>query len=229
MDIVIPLAKSRIDHLDLRYVLRSLEAFTAHGDIYLIGEKPKWVNNVHHVPFSDNPKKEWKERNIFLKTQEAFKYTDTFFFMNDDHVLLAPIILENYPNYYKGTCYESMLKNSTHYRATMNQTRKWLEAHGYEDLNFDGHCPVIMEKEHFKQVSSYDWDVKFGYGMKSLYCAGLEGTFMPDAKIHQHVSFDQAAAKCTGRHVISFTDAAIKSGMRQYLDTILPHKSKYER
>jgi len=229
MDIAIPLGKSKINHLDLRYVLRSIEKFTEAGDVYIIGEKPKWIKNIKHVPMLDSPHKEYKELNIFLKTYEAFEYTDRFLFMNDDHVLLQPVDIENYPNYYKGTCYESMLKNASSYRQTMNQTKKWLAANGFPDLNYDGHCPLIMEKGHFnKRFEAVNWDVKFGYGMKSIYCAGLEGEHMPDVKISKRVDYDQAAHYCNDRHVVSFTDAAIKTGLAPYLDKILPHKSKYE-
>lgn len=228
LDIVIPLGKSRTDYLDLRYTLRGIEKFTTHGDIYIIGEKPNWITGVKHIAAGDHPNKEWKERNIYLKVCMAFEHTDRFLFMNDDHILLEPVDIENYPNYYKGTCYQSMLKNASNYRQTMNQTRKWLEAHGYPDLNFDGHCPLVMGKEQFKQLAWYEWRTPFGYGMKSLYCAGLDGIYMEDGKISTQVTFKEAEARCQGRHVISCTDAAIKTGLGEYLKTILPDKSRYE-
>jgi hypothetical protein len=229
MDIVIPLGNSRIDYLDLKYTLRAVEKFTEAGEVYLIGQKPKWVTNVWHIPFDDDPRKEFKERNIFLKTQEAFKYADRFLFMNDDHVLLQSTDIENYPNYFKGTCYESMLKNNSHYRGTMNHTRKWLESNQHPDLNFDGHCPVILEKGRFERtVATADWSVPYGYGMKSLYCAGLRANYMPDCKLHKKLSYGEAVRATSLRHVISFMDAAVKSGLGQYFNNILPLKSKYE-
>lgn len=229
MDIVIPLGKSKINHLDLRYVLRSIEKFTDVDGIYIIGERPKWIKGVRHIGTEDNPQKEYKERNIYYKTRNAFGHINRFLFMNDDHVFLEPVDIENYPNYYKGTCYQSMLNNNTNYRQTMNQTKKWLESNGFLDLNYDGHCPVIFERERFiGTMDKVDWHQKFGYGMKSIYCAGLEGEHMPDAKISKRVDFDQAAHYCGDRHVISFTDAAIKTGLQPYLDKILSHKSKYE-
>ena len=229
LSIVIPLGKSKINHLDLRYALRSIEKFTEAGDVYIVGERPKWITGVNHLQLADNPRKEFKERNILLKTQAAFEHTDRFLFMNDDHVLLQSVDVENYPNYYKGSCYQSMLNNNTSYRATMNQTKKWLERNDFIDLNYDGHCPIILEKELFSsRMGTMDWDVKFGYGMKSIYCAGLQGEHMQDVKISKRVDFDQAAHYCGDRHVISFTDAAIKTGLGTYIDEILPYKSKYE-
>jgi hypothetical protein len=230
IDIVIPLGKSKINHLDLRYALRSIEKFTEAGDIYINGERPKWIKGVEHIFIADDPRKEYKERNIFLKTKQAFLYTDRFLFMNDDHVFLEPTDIENYPNYYKGTCYESMQKNSSNYRQTMNQTRKWLDMNGYPDLNYDGHCPIIFKKKRFSvRTDRLDWNTPFGYGMKSIYAAGLEGEHMSDCKIHERIAFDQAAQRCEGRHVVSFMDGAVKTGLGEYFEKLLPFKSKYER
>lgn len=229
MDIVIPLGKSRIDFLDLRYVLRSIDKFTTPRDIYIVGEKPKWLTGVKHISDVDNPNKQWKERNIYHKTVTAFAHTGKFMFMNDDHVFIQETDIENYPNYYKGTCYLSMLKNGSHYRQTMNQTKKWLEGNGYTDINFDGHCPIIFEKERFfNTVDKVDWSKPYGYGMKSIYAAGLDGVHMPDCKMHTALTFKEAEQRCQDRHVISFTDGAIKSGLGEYLKTIFPNKSKYE-
>ncbi len=231
MDIVFPLGKSKTNHLDLRYALRSIEKFApAAGDIYVVGERPKWIQNVKHIQCADDPRKEWKERNIYLKVLSVFHYTERVCLFNDDYTLLQSVDLDVYPNYYKGTCYGSMLKNNTSYRQTMNQTKKWLASKGHPDISYDGHCPLIMEKERFlENVASADWqNTQYGFGMKSLYCAGLTGEYMDDVKISVRIDFDQAIQKCEGRHVISFTDAAIKTGLREYFDTFLGEKSKYE-
>lgn len=229
MDIVIPLGNSKINYLDLRYVLRGIEKFTAPSDIYIIGQKPTWITGVKHIPFPDNPKKEYKERNIYNKTREAFYHTEQFLFMNDDHVFLRDTDINTYPNYYKGTCYQSMLKNNSHYRGTMNHTKKWLEAKGFPDLNYDGHCPLIIENSQFKQVRNADWGIPFGYGMKSIYCAGLKGEHRPDVKMYQKLSCPEAIAQCHDQHVVSFTDAAIKTGLGEYFEFLFPNPSKYEK
>lgn len=229
LDILIPLGKSKIDYLDLRYALRSLDKFTEHGDVYIVGEKPAWVKGVKHIEFSDSPRKEHKERNICLKAYAGFEYTKRYLFMNDDHFFLEETDIGNYPNYYKGTCYESMKRNNSHYRQTMNQTRRWLDKNGHEDKNFDTHCPAIMEEERFfSTVYQADWSVPYGYGMKSLYCAGLEGIFMPDKKLHGQLTYQEAKNACEGRHVISCMDGALKTGLGEYLRELLPNKSKYE-
>ena len=230
MDIVIPLTTSKINYLDLRYVLRSVEKFTQAAEVIIIGEKPEWLTNVTHIRAEDAPGKEWKERNIYRKTCLAFKDLEEFLFMNDDHIFLSDTDIVSYPYYYKGTCYESMLNNNTHYRATMNHTRKWLEARGVEAKNFDGHCPIVFKRLRFTNImNQVNWEVPFGYGMKSLYCEGMEGEFLQDKKLHKQLTQAQAAEACRGRHIVSCADGAMKTGLKDYLQTILPHKSKYER
>jgi hypothetical protein len=236
MDIVIPVTKSRTDYLDLRYCLRSFEKFGAGlGNVYIIGEKPSWIKNIIYVSYPDTSGEAWKERNIAEKTGAACQIpelSDDFIFTNDDHVLIKKVDLANYPYYYKGTCYESMLKNKSKYRATMNHTRKWLESNGNEDFNADGHCPIIFNKEKF--ISTFAdkmWDVPYGYGMKTIYCAknNVSLEFMKDCKFHTKITKADAMLYSSGRHVISFADAALKTGVREFLEEILPNKSIYER
>lgn len=232
MKIAIPLTKSKTNFLDLRYALRSVEKFTNATGIILIGEKPNWVQNVEHIAATDDPKKEWKERNIFHKAWKVFETEEKFLFANDDHFFLSETDIENYPYYYKNTCYQSMLHNNSSYRGTMNHTLKWLSAKGFEDKNFDGHCPIVFEHRRFLEtVVSAPWNAqKFGFGMKSLYCAGMEGEFMEDKKIHVKLSRTEAKAICTGRSIISCTDAAIKTGLGEYFaEELFKEKSKYER
>ena len=114
MDVVIPLGKTRTDYLDLRYCLRSLEKFgKGLGNIFLVGEKPNWIAKVYWVAGSDDRDEKWKERNIWRKIKRACllqQLSENFIMFNDDHILIEEVDLENYPYYYKGTCYGSMLK-----------------------------------------------------------------------------------------------------------------------
>ena len=236
MDIIIPLGKSKIGFLDLKYVLRAIEKYASgYDEIIIIGEKPQWIQGVVHLPFEDHPRPEWKERNIYNKIVHAFSYeniTDDVFFMNDDHLLLNEIDIENYPYYYKGSCYGSMLKNSSSYRKTMHHTKKLLERRGFEDINADIHTPIIFNKKEF--LSTFEpehWLTPWGYGVKSLYCAFNRKpmTFMEDLKIHKKLSLQEIEALVEGRHMVSCTDAPLKAGLGELLELRFPDKSSYER
>ena len=235
LDIVIPLGKSKTDYLDLRFALRSLEKFgKGLGNVYIIGEKPSWIHNVKHFYVPDVKGEQWKERNIYVKTRfacELPKLSENFLFSNDDIVLLQEVDLATYPYYYKGTCYGSMLKNKCKYRATMNHTRNWLEANGNEDLNADGHCPILFNKKEFIDTFTDEmWDKPFGYGMKTIYCGknSKEMEFMADCKFHARLTKEDVRLYTNGRHVMSFSDGSLRTGVKEYLGELLPTPSKFE-
>ena len=76
-DILIPLGTgSRHDNLELRYCLRSIEKhLKGVGNIFLVGEKPDWVQNVIHIPAKDNPNNWNRARNIYDKIMAGINYS----------------------------------------------------------------------------------------------------------------------------------------------------------
>ncbi len=63
-DIFYPLVEVQGDNIELRYSLRSL-ANTDHGEVFIIGHKPSWVQGVTHIPFED--KAGGKYKNVVQK------------------------------------------------------------------------------------------------------------------------------------------------------------------
>lgn len=235
-DILIPLGKSKINYLDLRYVLRGIEKHVMNYDeIFIVGQKPDWIQGVVHLPFEDDPNPQWKERNIFRKIEHACKdkrLSDNFFMFNDDHFIIEDIDAENYPFYYKGTCYQSMVANQSFYRATMNHTRKLLERRGFEDINADTHTPIIYNKHEFLTTFEPEhWETKYGYGIKSIYCAFNKKpmTYMEDCKLGKRYTKKQVSDLVKDRHVFSCTDAPMKYGLGEWLEEKFPQKSSYEK
>lgn len=233
--IVIPLTKSEIGYKDLRYALRSIEKNVKNfKNIVIVGEEPKFLKNVDFIPFSDDPDKRWKERNILRKVQAACLsplVTNNFLFMNDDHFILHEIDATKYPYYFGGTWTISWMKNRGTYRATANHTRRWLENRGFPDNNFDIHCPIIYNKEKFmKSFNEIDFETPYGYGIKTLYCASnrIDGEYMRDMKMKMPYTLQEVKDKVEGRHVVSSTDVAIKYGLGEYLQTMFPEKSRFE-
>lgn len=235
IDVVIPLGKSKTDYLDLRYTLRGIEKYLKnYRNIYLIGEKPKWVNNIIHIEHNDNPKKEYKEFNIYSKILRVCAEsgcTNDFLFMNDDHVLLEEINATGYPYYHRGDLTVAMKTNTSNYRATLNHTRKYLRNLGLEELHFDLHCPIVYNKEEFiESFKDVDWSVNWGYGIKSIYAVvnkkPLE--YMSDCKIIKDHTVEEIQNKLAGRHVMSCDDGGLKPNLLNYLNEKLNTKSRYE-
>lgn len=233
MDLVIPLAKSKIDFLDLMYALRGIERHLPHRNIYIIGEKPKWIKNVIHIPMEDSPKEMYKERNIYNKILKAFSIegiSDDVWFFNDDHLVIDEIP-SPYPFYHKGSLQDAVAKNSGAYKSTMLRTINFLSDYGKKTHNFDIHTPIIYNRDKFDYAfRNAKFDEAFGYGIKSIYCNmnDIEGEYMEDCKLRGRLSLEEVQEQSSGRHIISCNDAPMKYGLGEYLKQKFKDKSKYE-
>lgn len=239
IDIVLPLAKSKNDFLDLRYFLRSVERHVRnYNEIVIVGSKPSWIQGVIHIPYSEATDKKWKEKNIMNRVLAACidrRVTDDFFFCNDDFVFLDKVDAVKYPYYYSGTCKNSYDNNfGNPYRKTMYHTMTFLESRGYTDRNFDAHCPIIYNKKKF--LSTFDdrdinFETPFGYGVKTLYasCNRVKGVPFEDCKFQKSYPKEYLLDRMKGRHVISFNDHPLKTDLGDLLKEMYPQKSSYEK
>lgn len=76
-DILIPLGTgSRHQDFELRMCLRSIEKhLTGYGNIFIVGDKPDWIQNVIHIPAKDNPNNWNRARNIYDKIMTGINYS----------------------------------------------------------------------------------------------------------------------------------------------------------
>lgn len=232
--IVIPLTKSKIDYLDLKYCLRSIEKFvTGYDNIVIIGERPKVIKNVTFMPFAETFSEMHKERNILDKIKYACKQEDVsedFIFANDDYIFLQPIDLSDYPFYHKGQL-ENATDSKSMYRHTMRHTLEYLQDNAKTTFNYDTHCPIIYNKQKFLATfDPIDFDIPFGYGIKSMYANlnDVNGEYMPDCKFTGKNTKEEVKERCIGRHIISCNETSLRHGLGEYLKEILPHKSTFE-
>lgn len=234
LDIVIPLTKSKIDFLDLKYCLRGIEKFVKnYRNIVIIGEKPKWIKNVIHIPFHEILSDVHKERNIldkFLISCKNSEISSNFIAYNDDYVNLREISIEKYPNFYKGELSDLLNCDNT-YRHTIRHTIEYLEKSDKKTFNYDTHCPIIYNKQKFLSTfEPVDFNIPFGYGIKSMYANinDIEGEFMPDMKFTGRNTKQEVAEICKERHIISCNETALRYGLGDYLKELFKTKSIFE-
>lgn len=231
--IVIPLGTgSRWNNTELRFALRSVEKhLTGYGDIFIIGEKPEWLQNVIHIPATDIEQTWAKERNIFNKIMLACddpRVSDDFLFMNDDHFLLRDYVAGEFPFYWDGSLTDVM--RVSQYKNTVANTVAQISE---EVRYFDVHCPIVYNKMQFLYaVDELDWSRKYGYCIKTVYAQSLFDPItihLRDLKINQPLPYGEIINLIAGRPWFSIGDAARQGDMLQVLEDLYSAKSCYEK
>lgn len=91
------------NNLELLFSLRSLQLHMKDlRKVFVIGERPPWIENIIHIPFPDRNDDGWK--NIHEKILEACKLptlSEDFLLMNDDFMMLKDFNGSDYPFYAK--------------------------------------------------------------------------------------------------------------------------------
>ena len=240
IDIVCPLGSGSLAHnMELKYSLRSLEKYGQNvGNVFLIGECPKWIKNVIHIPCGEHGTHH--ERNIMEKFRIACndeRVGENFLKWNDDYFLLDKIDCENYPYYsMKGKSLidgvNARMKYDG-YAMSLDNSRKHLEAKGFPSLHYDIHCPIIYNKKLFLEyVCDIDWTIPQGYTLKSLYGNQIQNVNKQpfiELKINKISSLIEIKLKTKGRHIFSISDAALGYPMKMFLEMTYPQKSRYEK
>jgi len=237
MDIVIPLGTQdkRRNYADLRYSLRSVEKYIkGYKDIYIVGECPKWLTNVIHLPCKDPYLyKINREGNIIHKVLTAAQHPDVsehFVLLNDDHYYLKRLHVDEIEDWYKGNLNENPAKNHL-YQKARKDTHNWLRDFGGHTLDYDGHWPNVFHKEVLIDVmQGINWkDHHFVF--KSLYYNLIENVpvRMKDCKIGDETTPEDFGKQIRGRYLFSTSDNVSASiMMRQYFDEHLNTPSRYE-
>lgn len=239
MNIVIPLGSgSPWQDGELRYCLRGVEKYlNGIDDLIIVGRCPDWLKGVIHIPCKDNPDGSFRDRNIYNKVRVAIESghagTD-FLFFNDDHFLLHDFDANVFPYHYQHslTSYAQSLKTSSLYRNTLTNTLNLLVGRNQPEKHFDIHAPIIYNSDLFlKHVSSVDWSVRYGYGIKSLYCnlSGIEGEEYEDLKFREPLSEAEIYRSIQQRFYFSIGNKALNADMKSVLHRLYPVASRYEK
>jgi hypothetical protein len=183
MDIVLPFGKeSKVDEFPLRQCIKSVHKFVADvHKIYVIGEQPKSVDNVFYIPHEEDNNTICRDRNIYDKIRLACDLdyiSDPFLLVYDDYVFLKPY---EYKVYHSG---ELTTENFFEHQEFYHTLKNTIEVLGRSAKRYAAHCPLLIDKDKFRNIN-VDWNRKFGYCIKTLYCNinGIEGEYHADFKL----------------------------------------------
>lgn len=176
---------------EVRYSLRSVQAYLPHARVVVVGYRPWWMVNVHHIPaedpFSD------KQRNSIHKLRQAYladPELDRAAIMNDDFFFLEPV--KELKVYNRGTLREAIMEHPTkrgYYFDGLAWAETRLKRMGYEEpINFSVHYPLEVNATGVDLVFSALKDAEGrGYPFRTMYgnLNGLQGE-----------KIDQKAGRC---------------------------------
>lgn len=222
-DVLIPILKGGSKHsdLELRYCLRSIEKhLKGYGEIIIVGHLPDFVRDVKHIPFKDRSYLTHKQSNIRNKILAGFEVSESLLFFNDDHFLLEDVEADKFPYYWSGDLKRVAEKGA-------KPLIKQLRAQNKPLKHFDGHFPILYQKEAFKEaVNAFTEDVI----IKSSYCNyhQIEGVYLKDLKINSRLRLERIREEIAGRPVFSIGDHGLDGHMKQVLGELYPEPSKYE-
>ncbi len=222
MDVVYLFRAGPRDSLALRFSLRSLKNMS-YDKVYIVGDKPEWIENVVHIRYSDTTKR--GSLNTFFKLIRACKVPELsqeFILMDDDHLILRPV--EEIPYYSSGLISE-VKKAKTQFYYDLQRTGALFD----NAISFNKvHVPIVYDKDKVLELASV-YDLKNKYLHKSLYgnhfkCVPVK---IGDAKARSMPLFKRKLA--TGSFV-SLSDNVEKNlSTKVLLKKYFPKRSVYEK
>jgi hypothetical protein len=150
MDIVYPLGTGSVwENNELRYSLRSVaENLSGVRNIYIVGERPDWLQNVFSLPYPDICGVPW--RNSFAKILHACTQpdlTEKFLYMNDDFYISKPAEIASWPALSRGNLPAGMRTSRVMSLNRKESTTALLVSQKLTTNDFDIHAPMILEKQ----------------------------------------------------------------------------------
>ena len=222
------------DNEELRYSLRSLRNLP-HGQVFIAGYKPSWVQNVVHLPVAQGNFKHANSGGNLLVACRDKRLSDDFGLMNDDFFIMSPIgrvpnLRRLKPMKHYLEMYEN-LNSESHFLLTMKRATEVLEFYGIKKLdNYDLHMPMMINKTRF--LALYDKvQVDFpGYGLphrRSLYGNYLQlgGQRVRDAKVLN----DQIDFRLVKPFLSTIARSFADGEVGRYIRDSFPEKSGYEK
>lgn len=232
-NIVYPVIQNK-ENQELYYSLNSLKNLSNTGEVFLIGYKPKWVDEVikvNHIPFPDAHR---KGLNTSFKLHKACELLDEFIWFNDDMYLLDKI--DKIPYFKLGSLKDYLdnmvIKTSNHYKSIKAVYDLYPEA----DC-FDTHTPILYNSK--KLLKIFDkYPIGTRGSKRSLYCIenNIRGETLiaPDYKEHKNDKIVDCKCYndfkiCKGQQFLSSADNMINDlDFVIFCDTIFTEFNKTE-
>ncbi len=226
---------------EIKYSLRSLEKFgTGVGRIFIAGpELPEFINPkaVTWIYATDPYGK--KHKNILHKIEKAIYQSeigDHFLLSSDDHFFIRETDFENYPYYKKGNLPSRTTEGKDNeYWKSLVATRQILERFALPVFSSNPHCNTHYDRQaYIENQLMMNEGFRVGAEVNCLMGnilaeRGEQFIDYRDIKISHIESREDILRQLGQSHCFSISDSALEEGMKEYLEELYPHKSRYEK
>ena len=250
IDVVYPLSNMSKGHEDfeLRYSLRSLNPQPWAGNVFVVGHRPAWLKNAHHIPCSEQWTLNFKDKNIIKKMLRAcadVRISDPFIANSDDQYWIREI----------GP--DEMRVPPREFPAQMDRPRpgrvfgnlwvkrqadtvKFLQDHKKSTIRFEGHVPYLIEKSaYLKTMAEIPWEMGNGFLIvvyqgwnfhsdNGFKIEDRDGVLLRIKKDMSHREIEELTQKATKALFLNHNNSGFGVGMREYLKKTFPNPSRWE-
>lgn len=241
MDVVyVVKADAENDSEELRYSLRSLRN-VPHAKVYIVGEKPEWVTNVHFISVMQSGS---KAQNVSRNLQTAVnnpQISDDFILMNDDFFIMKAV--HEIPTLTFGAMsdvirdYNRRYPEGSDYIDRLQKGHERLQRIGIANpISYELHVPIVINKCNavnlFEEASKERlYQFRSSYG--NLYRIGGEPSndvkVFLDARHNAPLYNRDAKIYLQSQEFLSATGGAFKRGaVGDFIRRAFPDKSDYE-
>lgn len=202
---------SQADNLELIYSVRSLAMHMLDlENVYVVGEKPRELPGIIHIPAKDICDVPWK--NVYNKTAKACedeRISEEFLFMNDDFFMLEPFYGAEFPFF--------TIKNGNG---------------GVDGMqSFHVHCPIRYKKEWYLNMP-LDLNSKGTHSPRSFYGNFYRAPVSPtkDFVVRASANMLPYEAQVVGKLFFSIgDDIMLQEDFKFFLETLYKEPCRFER
>lgn len=231
MDIVIPYGGTGES---IKYALRSIEKNFKYDNIFVVTDaKCEHLNhkNLIFINVGDTHKSN-KDANLFDKVLAACRsgVGEEFMFWSDDQAILR----EHDICYVYNVRIPTMMAPTCKWERRLVRTGQFIASLGIVmNFNFDSHVPQCMKRSGFMKIADIDYATGIGFTICTLYF-GISGWF-------DRPLVEQRTVKATfesghfnpeeikGKNWVGWDSQTYDTtDLKKYLESIFPHKSKFE-
>ena len=251
-DIVIPYVLTADGGEELRLVLRSIEKnFDGRPVIWLIGDKPEWINNVNIIPVE---RINGMDYMVYMDTLQKLRTASLtreigrdFVYMYDDTYFINKVTFDDIAEV-KALENMAMLAREKWF-LTSNASRKWktlmlktlekLMECGYDINNYETHCPRVFNKKKVLDVMDlFDCENDIYMFSTLYYNVILEKNFEPrrlmpwgdgvKLGVYKQFTYEQLKGKVKDNKFLNYDNASYTEGVKRLLNEMFLEPSKYE-